>query len=356
MPRRDPSKHSPGRAGPGRGLALVCALVFCVLWPGAAAGDSAWGDVATPLRIVNLNPFHLLYGVPGSFGARVLTPGSSELIASMDMASHLIEANSGAERILIDGETYRHSLACRRGFRDRWEYLFEVSAVAHRAGAFDGFIENWHDVFHLPQGDRDSAPRDRLAVFYADGDRTHVDIGRDVFTLGDIGLGVGYSLPHWPLSNDGLAIRTGVKLPTGDESSLAGSGGYSASVWAETSGALPGSAASRAWLYAATVGVLAGEAPRGLPDLGGRFIAFGRVGVTWRPLRRLSLTAQLDAHSSPYGASGVPPLADPGVMIGLGGALRLTERTTLEVAVTEDDGLHRGAPDIGLHVALRWRP
>ena len=265
----------------------------------AAAGDSAWSDVATPLRIVNLNPFHLLYGVPGSFGARVLTPGSSELIASMDMASHLIEANSGAERILIDGETYRHSLACRRGFRDRWEYLFEVSAVAHRAGAFDGFIENWHDVFHLPQGDRDSAPRDRLAVFYADGDRTYVDIGRDVFTLGDIGLGVGYSLPHWPLSNDGLAIRTGVKLPTGDESSLAGSGGYSASVWAETSGALPGSAASRAWLYAATVGVLAGEASRGLPDLGGRFIAFGRVGVTWRPLKA----------SEPDGAARCPFLA-----------------------------------------------
>ena len=100
-------------------------------------------------------------------------------------------------------------------------------------------------------------------------------------------------------ANDGLAIRTGVKLPTGDESSLAGSGGYSASVWAETSGVLPGPAASRAWLYAATVGALAGEVPRGLADLGGRFIAFGRVGVIWRPLRRLTLTAQLDAHSSP---------------------------------------------------------
>ncbi len=48
----------------------------------------------------------------------------------------------------------------------------------------------------------------------------------------------------------------------------------------------------------------------------------------------------------------MPPLADPGVMIGLGGALGLTERATLEVAVTEDDGLHRGAPDIGLHAGV----
>ena len=45
-----------------------------------------------------------------------------------------------------------------------------------------------------------------------------------------------------------------------------------------------------------------------------------------------------------------------GVMLGLGGALRLSEQATLEIAVTEDDGLHRGAPDIGLHAAIRWRP
>ena len=56
----------------------------------------------------------------------------------MDMASYLSEASSGAERVLIDGETYRLALAYRRGFRDRWEYLFEVSAVAHRAGMFNG--------------------------------------------------------------------------------------------------------------------------------------------------------------------------------------------------------------------------
>ena len=51
--------------------------------------------------------------------------------------------------------------------------------------------------------------------------------------------------------------------------------------------------------HAGTVTTEAAEAPRGLADLGGRFIAFGRVGVIWRPLRRLTLTAQLDAHSSP---------------------------------------------------------
>ena len=77
------------------------------MWPSGVAAETGWGAIATPLRIVNLNPFHLLYGVPGSFGSRVVTPGSSELIASMDMASYLSAANAGTERVLIDGETYR---------------------------------------------------------------------------------------------------------------------------------------------------------------------------------------------------------------------------------------------------------
>ena len=146
-----------------------------------------------------------------------------------------------------------------------------------------------------------------------------------------------------------------VKLPGGDAGALAGPGGFSASVWAETSGAFPASSVSRRWLYTATLGVLAGEAPSALSAIGGRFIAFGRFGVTWRALDSLHLTAQIDARSSPYGASALSPLSDPAVVLGLGGTLRITDRMGLEVAVMEDDGTGHAAPDIGLHVAVRWR-
>ena len=356
MPGRVPSRSSRSWTSPRSCFVLVCALALSVFWSGAAAPEEAdWPSIATPLRIVNLNPFHLLYGVPGSVGTRVLTPGSSELIASLDMASHLRAGGSGSEQVLIDGETYRQALTLRHGFRDGWEYLLDISVVSHSAGVFDEFIENWHSTFGLPQSNRHNAPRDRLALFYASDGTTHVDLDRGASSLGDVSLGVGFSLPPATLSNDGLAVRSVLKLPTGDEDSLAGSGGFSASVWAETSGALPGSAGSRSWLYAATLGALVGEAPPSLPGLGGRLIAFGRFGVTWRPLTRLALTAQVDAHSSPYAASAVSPLSDAAVMIGLGGTLRLTEHTTLEIAVTEDDGSQHAAPDIGLHIAMRWR-
>ena len=89
-----------GRAKPGRCLGLAWALDLSVVWPGAvAAGEPDWGSVAPPLRIVNLDPFHLLFGVPGSRSVRVLAPGSSsELIASMDMASHLERGYVGMHR------------------------------------------------------------------------------------------------------------------------------------------------------------------------------------------------------------------------------------------------------------------
>ncbi|MDE0204974.1 MAG: DUF3187 family protein [Candidatus Tectomicrobia bacterium] len=346
------------------------------------AAVAASGAAAVPLRLVNLHPLHLLYGVPRSFGAGVMRPGAVEAVASLDAASQFSRGSAGiprqpeddatyredfpgwappgAERILIDVETYRQALALRLGLRERWELLVEVAALAHVGGAFDRYVADWHRAFGLIPGGRQHVPHNRMALYYArDAGRggVHVDLEGSTAALGDASLGVGYALPGSPLGNDGVAVRAALKLPAGNAGLLTGSGGLAAAVWAETSGALPGAPMGRPWAYAATLGALAAEAPRGLPKPGRDWLVFGRLGVTWRPLPRLDLTAQIDAHSSPYSASELPHLAHAAVMYGVGGALRLGEHFSLEVAVTEDMGdVFRSAPDIGLHVALRWRP
>jgi len=366
--------RSTARPGLSRRLLLAALLVVAA----AGAGPAA----AAPLRLVNLHPFHLLYGVPGSFGASVLRPGVVEVIASLDAASQFTRGSAGiprepeydatyrvdfpgwappgAERILIDVETYRQAVALRLGLREHWELLVEVSTLTHRGGVFDRLITDWHRAFRLVPGGRQFVPHNRMALYYArDAGRggVHVDIERDVAAPGDASLGLGYALPRSPLSNDGLVVRAALKLPTGDAALLTGSGGLAAALWAETAGALRGASAERPWTYAATLGALVAQAPSWLPEPGRDWLVFGRFGVTWQPLARLALAAQIDIHSSPYSTSELPQLANEAVMFGFGGTLRLTEQATLEVAVTEDAGdLFLSAPDIGLHVALRWQP
>ena len=332
----------------------ACVLLVPGFGPGPAAaefGDSC--DVGAPLRIANLHPFHLPFAPPASYGACVLRPGSSEAIVSLDMASHLVGVRSESEWLFIDGETWRPALALRRGFRPGWEYLLEVSAISHGPGLFDGLIETWHSAFGLPQGGRDTGPRDQLWIFYARDGAQLVDIDDGTSPLGELTLGIGHAVRRDLLSNDGIAARGAVRMQTGGEAALADPAGLAAAIWAETSGVLSG--APRAWHYGAALGALVASPPDGLSALGGGLSGFGRLAVTWRALDRLSLTAQLGVASSPY-RSSLAPLAGPAIAFGIGGRLKLSPRAALDIAVTEDDGWRRATPDFGLHLALRWRP
>ena len=319
--------------------------------PSAAGEREERCAAAAPLGIVNLSPFHLAYAPPASLGACALAPGETEAIASIDMASHMIAEGAASERLVLDGETYRPSLALRRGLGEGWDYTIEVSGIAHRGGAFDGFIESWHSVFGLPQGGRDRVPHDRLRIAYVrDGER-RVGIDRAAAAPGDLALGIGRALGPDILANDGLALRGVVRLPTGDEDALAGAAGLSAALWAETSGVLVGDA----WLYGAAAGVLAAKPPPAMSGLGRELVGFARLGMTWRALDDLALSVQADIASPAY-RSALAPLGGPSVLFGMGGRLRLRPRATLEIAITEDDGWRRAAPDIGLRAAIRWRP
>ena len=340
-------------------LVLVCVLAHVVSWPSRTmANEHAPCDGVTLLRTVNLNPFHLAYGVPVSHGTCILMPGASKVTLSSDMASHMTSARSESEQMLTDGETYRQTVALRHGLSNGWEALFEASVVSHTHGVFDGFIRNWHSFFGLPQGGRDTAPHNRLAFTYVKNGRTLVDLDDNVSSPGDITVGLGRRLERNYLQNDGLVLRGAVRFPTGNEDTLTGSGNLSASIWAETSGPLFRSDGdgSRAWSYGSTLGIQVASPPAALSGIGERVIAFGRLGVTWALLDRLSLTAQLDVNSTPYSGSFLAPLAGPVVMLGFGGVYRLSPRTAIEIAISEDDGSRHAAADFGVHVTLHWEP
>ena len=320
------------------------------------AADSLGQDaVAEPLRTVNLNPFHGLYGPPPGGGARVLAAGRTEVTLSLDAASYFSEHEGDGEWALIDGETYRPSVALRRGFGQGWEAFIEATVVMQRGGVFDGFIEGWHDFFGLPQGGRKAAPRDRLAVRYGRGGEALIDLSESATAMGDVGLGLGYQLPAALQGLDGIALRASIRLPTGDEDELSGRGKVGLALSAATSGALPWARETRRWLWFARVGAVFGGIPKPLAALDAGPSVFGGAGVSWRPLNRLRLMAQVDAQSSPYADAKAPQLADPAILLSFGGAVRVSRNSEIEIAVVEDDGTHHAAADVGLRLAWRWR-
>ncbi len=320
-----------------------------------AADSLAPPNTAEPLRVFNLNPFHTATGPPPSRGARVLPQNQTEIVLSLDAASYFSEYKRDGEWALVDGETYRPSMALSRGFGRGWEAFVEAPVIMHRGGVFDGFIEGWHDFFGLPQGGRKDAPRDRLAVHYRKDGEALIDLNQNATAMGDLTLGVGYQLPTVPSGLDGIALRAAIQLPTGDEAVLSGRGKAGLSLSAATSGALPWAMETRRWLWFARLGAVFADVPKPLDALDHRPSAFGGLGVSWQPLNRLRLVAQVDAQASPYVDAEAPQLADPVILLSFGGAVRVSRHSEIEIAIVEDDGTRHAAADVGLRLAWRWR-
>ena len=68
------------------------------------------------------------------------------------------------EKMRIDVENYRYdfSLAYQT---DDWRLNTSLPFIANDRGSLDGLIEEWHDIFNLPQGGRTSNPDDQIKLF-----------------------------------------------------------------------------------------------------------------------------------------------------------------------------------------------
>ena len=329
-------------------------FLFCCLFYSFICSLGAHG--AEPLRVGNMGPFHAAFGTQAPLGSTVLKDGQSRWGVHLDAASYLAEYDDAHESVRIDGETYRTSLSFRRGFGEQFEAYFDLPVLMHTGGVFDNFIEEWHEVFSLPQGGRDSAPQDRLAVHYAMDGRplTHIDTSERAF--GDLVVGLGYAVPKFSERLHGVALRAELQLPTGDERRLTGVEKGAFKVTASTSGNVPWGGSSSAWSWFASLGAGIAGIPEPLAELDTRPTWQAGFGIAWRALSRLELIAQADYKSSPYDGASAPQLADASLLLAFGGRLSLGRDWQFEMAVVEDDGSRRAAADVGLRLALIRAP
>jgi len=138
------------------------------------------------------------------------------------------EQSKKGEEVLIDVENYRYdfSLAYQT---DSWRIQTTVPFIANDGGSLDGLIEEWHDLFGLPQGGRTTNADDQINMLYTRDGNTVFQQTRADSDLGDISISFNYRLTHTDKTTTELGI--GVELPSGSIESNSGNESTDAAVW-----------------------------------------------------------------------------------------------------------------------------
>jgi hypothetical protein len=320
----------------------------------------AFPGAAEPLTIVpfytfNQSPLVQIYGLPAAESAIVQPVGHAWSMLAADAANNFATDDTAREKILLDGESYRITLALRYGIADGLEIGLDLPWVGYGGGVFDSFVEGWHHTFGLPQGERNEAPRNRLLFTYTRDGQERLRLDDSNFGLGDIRLAGG-----WQLYNDAganpraVAVRASLKLPTGSSSKLHGSGSTDLALWLTASDdyGLPGP-----WGHLTLFGAAGGMAMTDgevLKDQQQNAVGFGSLGFGWSPMGWIALKTELSGHTPFYRGSELRELSQPALQFLVGGTLAFTSRTALDIAVSEDASVST-SPDVALHLGLSHR-
>ena len=275
----------------------------------------------------------------------VLLDGRGETRAMVDVTNEYVregQMQCPVECITVDGETTRLRLAHRQGLGSGWEWFAEVPLLDSGGGFLDGWIQDWHSWFGLPNGGRVFAADDQYHFRYERGGQVLLDQAEGASGLGDVSLGLGRSL------GTGTVLRAMVKLPTGDEDKLTGGNGGGA-LWLDQDLPLPGR-----WDGYVSVGASLNQRGEVLGELQNRAVFFGGVGLLAPLSQRVRLTGQLQLHSRLYDDSQLTPLERFGAPLTLGLQFLAGSRGVIELGFQEDPSVN-ASPDFSVYLALTRR-
>ena len=307
----------------------------------------AFARPLVPLTTSNQNPLVAIYGLPVTAPGTLVSSAQTELELRVDVASLCSSSQHGETNINLDGETYRYALAVKRGLGRDFEIGLEIPYIQHSEGFLDEFIREWHNTFHLPQGERDDVADDQLNYSYHAND-SDLLLSDQESGMGDVRLTAAFRLMGETGAKHHLALRGSLKLPTGDEEKLLGSGSTDLAVWLSSSHFYR----QETIALFASGGMLLMTDSDVLPDQQRNIVGFGSLGLAWQAFSAVAFKTQLDGHSAFYDSSFTE--LGESVQLVLGGSIDLSAKTTLDLGVSEDI-IVDSAPDVVFHLALHWK-
>lgn len=335
---------------------IVWIIVPFLCFPGGIhAGETRAESLdVVPFHTRDQGPFSQVFGLPPTEGGKLVPAGRLDGRLVLDIAN----SDSGEwlpppqETLELDGETLRLTLALRYGLANRMEIGLDIPYVYHDDGVLDGFIDTFHDISGLPLASN-PIRKDRLVYYYVRDGVKEVDIRESTSGAGDLLLSFGYQLAgEEPEARRAIAVRAGLKLPTGDAGKLRGSGGtdFSLRLAATDAATLSG---RNITLYGEAGALWMGKGEV-LTKQQRSFAGFGAAGLGWSPLSWLALKAQVEAHTAFYRDSVTDVLASPVFQVVGGSTFALPWDTTIDVGISENI-FKETSPDVTFHFALRKR-
>lgn len=299
---------------------------------------------AEPFITRNQNPLLALYGLPSPLPARLPAPGSGRMGGVVNWSNAANVDTAGAATFTLDSEVVEVRVHVERTFWPGVALRAELPWRHLSGGSLDGFIENWHDFFGLPNGQRDRLPRDQLLIEYRVADDTRLLVNESTSGIGDIPLSVGYQLHASDMRS--MAAWLTVKAPAGDASDLTGSGAADVAL----SLALQSQFAERWQLFGQLNAAWLGEGDL-LPELQEDAVFSALAGATWNAWQGLDLTVQLEGNSRVFDGGGTD-LSGDAIVLTFGGSYRTQGGWQFDVGISEDIDVG-ASPDIAFNLGAR---
>ena len=323
-------------------------LVVIVLFLSAPA--VAQDDFQDVLGFRNHHPFLQIYGLPVFQSAKLAAPGKLKYDITAELTNHADDGINANETFVIDGETYALNLSLRHRLWRRLEVGVDLPFVAHQNGFLDNIIKQWHDVLSVSNSNR-SGPDDQLQFLYESGGMTRYELTASTFGVGDVQLTAAVPLRE-ASTDDGrtVAIRTSLKLPTGDAEKLHGSGAIDFSAGLYASGIT--TLFDRDLSLTGFAGVLVLGDGDVLPGLQQSSVPFGGAAARWQAMERLGIIVQVYAQDN-YFDTDIEELGGKTFQLGIGLDYHLPRQgLSLALAIAEDP-LSDTTPDFALQFSVR---
>jgi hypothetical protein len=305
----------------------------------------------TPFYTQDQSPLTQIFGLPAPGNATILPEGRSEARLALDVASNYSLGGNDHESIILDGESYRTLLSFRYGLPRGFEAGLDIPLPVQSSGGLDGFIVGWHTFFQLPQGGRDTAPRNRLGYRYVKDGKEQLLLDKTSGGVGDLRLTGGMQLYRdKAMHRRALALRASLKLPTGNSAELLGSGSTDFALWTVGSTDLSLSEWGHLTIFGAAGGMGMSKG-KVLAEQQRRLAGFGSLGIGWGPAEWIDFKLQASGHTPLFKGSDLRQLGNPSLLLLMGGSLHFNATTAMDIAVAEDIAVNT-APDVVFHLAL----